>query len=529
MEHCGDDDNCAVGTAGFTLTLRADDFNVYGVNNALEYCFTIRKDAHSFQGSPRLLPGRYKVTLDQHLTAKGGATLGSAHAWEFDYDSAGSNTFDTRFTFAASRSASDASQTVFSIPMRSSLASDNNNHTFAVCMCHDQDVPTSNLVTATTAERLTAAFTYKAVQKRTHSAVAGVTHFSHADALSNRCKTKCRRMDIPGVCTDSSFDTIHAGSSDDDLICLDAVGMEDLCSLHSGCAGYEIKTDHSGYLLSFSNSPTWNAHTSNFIRVKQQTASHDKRLACQHFSDYTTQLGTVTLTTRATTGIEYVLDPASNNDYSIEIIANQPTAHSADRIMVVDGKGSCGRSTPAGGRTQQVWNNLAPARDNTTSADEVPLTWRSLLRFKNVPVSKQTATYKVCYCDSQVRHECSDKSDYAIEIGTLHVSSVSCLLTDSKFRTMQCVEQEGKSGLRCSSQFPFQPSQQSAASAAGSMADGSFPVGTLSQNPPTTTSFGQSSGHHTHDLYGTAETSQNPNSTQLVVEEYQSKIGFRES
>jgi hypothetical protein len=70
----------------------------------------------------------------------------------------------------------------------------------------------------------------------------------------------------------------------------------------------------------------------------------------------------------------------------------------------------------------------------------------SVLRF--APMSMPSAgTYKVCFCDSDLG-DCDKKEGFSVDIGKLHVSGLSCLLSVPKLRTAQCFEQYF-GGLRC--------------------------------------------------------------------------------
>mmetsp|Transcript_44695 Transcript_44695/g.101088 ORF Transcript_44695/g.101088 Transcript_44695/m.101088 type:complete len:812 (+) Transcript_44695:99-2534(+) len=88
--------------------------------------------------------------------------------------------------------------------------------------------------------------------------------------------------------------------------------------------------------------------------------------------------------------------------------------------------------------------------DNGYSSEE-------MLRFTNIRFNG-AGKFKVCACDSELQsqasglantqHDCNDAADFNVEVGTIHVSGVSCLLTDAKFRRGDCVKQY-HGGLRC--------------------------------------------------------------------------------
>ena len=59
--------------------------------------------------------------------------------------------------------------------------------------------------------------------------------------------------------------------------------------------------------------------------------------------------------------------------------------------------------------------------------------------------------YKACMCDSTLLAggECSETSDYKIEVGEVIVSGVNALLHDSRMNKFNCVPQTDSNGLRC--------------------------------------------------------------------------------
>jgi hypothetical protein len=72
---------------------------------------------------------------------------------------------------------------------------------------------------------------------------------------------------------------------------------------------------------------------------------------------------------------------------------------------------------------------------------------QEVLRF--APLALPSAgTYKVCFCDSEVSGGCSTVADFSVEVGKVHVSGLSCLLSVPKLQTAQCFEQYF-GGLRC--------------------------------------------------------------------------------
>ena len=76
--------------------------------------------------------------------------------------------------------------------------------------------------------------------------------------------------------------------------------------------------------------------------------------------------------------------------------------------------------------------------------------WNQILRFNDISF-KTGGKFKACFCDPDTLAAgkyCKAAADYKIDIGTIHVSGVSCLVEDTKFQRGTCVEQF-HGGLRC--------------------------------------------------------------------------------
>jgi hypothetical protein len=76
------------------------------------------------------------------------------------------------------------------------------------------------------------------------------------------------------------------------------------------------------------------------------------------------------------------------------------------------------------------------------------------LRFADLTFTS-AGRYKVCFCDSE-HGKCESTSDFAVEIGYVHVSGVHCLLTVPKLGATQCYNQY-YGGLSCSAELPNAP------------------------------------------------------------------------
>jgi len=82
-----------------------------------------------------------------------------------------------------------------------------------------------------------------------------------------------------------------------------------------------------------------------------------------------------------------------------------------------------------------------------TSNVDFGISWWQVARFQSVKFNS-AGTYKLCFCDSvRAGRPCTDKSDFVVEVGTIHASGVSCLLDDNKFRAKACIEGYTYTGL----------------------------------------------------------------------------------
>lgn len=92
----------------------------------------------------------------------------------------------------------------------------------------------------------------------------------------------------------------------------------------------------------------------------------------------------------------------------------------------------------------------ASPRRKLLAAEDTGASWGQVLRYANGN-AETGGQFKVCFCDRDTLADgqfCKKASDYKIEIGTLHVSGVSCLIEDPKFQRGTCVAQY-HGGLRC--------------------------------------------------------------------------------
>jgi hypothetical protein len=88
--------------------------------------------------------------------------------------------------------------------------------------------------------------------------------------------------------------------------------------------------------------------------------------------------------------------------------------------------------------------SLMPAMD-------LGFSWESMLRFKDIQF-KSGGTFKLCFCDSSilpgVGRACASERDYTVEVGMIHASGVSCLISNPMLQRVSCTPQM-HGGLRC--------------------------------------------------------------------------------
>jgi len=107
----------------------------------------------------------------------------------------------------------------------------------------------------------------------------------------------------------------------------------------------------------------------------------------------------------------------------------------------------------------------------------------TVLRFAPMSLPSM-GTYKVCFCDIELlpdgKNACKDASDYRVEIGKVHVSGLSSLLSIPKLRTQQCFEQY-HGGLRCENEplHTLDPQRE------GEYKPGKWPTPPPTPSPPT--------------------------------------------
>lgn len=81
---------------------------------------------------------------------------------------------------------------------------------------------------------------------------------------------------------------------------------------------------------------------------------------------------------------------------------------------------------------------------------DIGFSWDKMLRFAPIRFTSG-GTFKLCFCDSALLtagRQCRSVEDYAVEVGTVHASGVSCLIGKRELQRADCVAQY-HGGLRC--------------------------------------------------------------------------------
>ena len=85
------------------------------------------------------------------------------------------------------------------------------------------------------------------------------------------------------------------------------------------------------------------------------------------------------------------------------------------------------------------------------AAKDPGISWDKILRFRDVEFTSG-GKFKLCFCDSSllpgVGRVCATERDYTIEVGMIHSSGVSCLISNPQLQRVSCTPQM-HGGLRC--------------------------------------------------------------------------------
>jgi hypothetical protein len=109
-----------------------------------------------------------------------------------------------------------------------------------------------------------------------------------------------------------------------------------------------------------------------------------------------------------------------------------------------------GNDEQAGKYRERKLEQQAKARELMPAVD-LGFSWEEMLRFKDIQF-KSGGTFKLCFCDSSilpgVGRACASERDYTVEVGMIHASGVSCLISNPQLQRVSCTPQK-HGGLRC--------------------------------------------------------------------------------
>jgi len=277
------------------------------------------------------------------------------------------------------------------------------------------------------------------------------------------CYYKCSQ-NAPCEGVDCFCDGHYSGfdGPDSNALCLNEIQMRHYCDQIDTCRGFEMhRTLNRGFLNGEScNLNVNNLQTSSdynyFVKSVDQAAQvpaddADDGPTCTSDADFEDAFGA----TCATYASQQWCTSTGQPGPGLALRDDCP-----DITAAVAACCECG-----GGTTRRLdGRRLQTTPVAYSSADEQSwgFSWRQILRFNGIKFSSG-GTFKLCFCDSDhlsttaQMHEgaCRSKEHYSIEVGTIHVSGISCLLTDERFRRVQC-RQQYYGGLRCYSP-PVQP------------------------------------------------------------------------
>jgi len=298
---------------------------------------------------------------------------------------------------------------------------------------------------------------------------------------SHSCAAKCDAGCVGPDCYCNGLQGLRDAALNDTALCLPPSLCQDACDAHIvdaddpeafRCHGVDVHrdlnrcfligreaTDEQSRSALLGMEPARSAyHPSKHCRgsdylVRDDSYLHFKKLigvACTHASDFSQHIGVLHVTDRVEVGMDYVVSP--NKPQSVEVASKGAPRLQPDRdaLMVIDCGGQCGAAPALGGGV------VTPA---DTHSDETVASWPAQLSFQGL--SLPGGRYRLCFCDSdhfdatvshglQASSACLSKEQFAIEVGILHVSGVSCLLSDSRLRRASCAQQTA-GGLRCNS------------------------------------------------------------------------------
>jgi len=299
------------------------------------------------------------------------------------------------------------------------------------------------------------------------------------DLQRHQCYTKCTTN---APCTDvDCFCDGHLNgydTRDSNALCLPEDMIAHFCNQLPSCRGYEIHRDRPrGYLNGdgcqsntalLGDSPNYDYAVKQNDGVDQGTVTagpitiidttdvlNQADPDCEDTADWVDSAGV------GCTAYEHEGWCQGGTFFEATWSSSRPRTCGLDAYAVLgvsaaDACCSCGGGTNR--RLQAAINRghvdtvLPPIVQDTNSW---MYSWRQMLRFQGM-IFTSGGTFKLCFCDSDhlstlagpSARACQHASDYDVEVGTIHVSGIGCLLKDARFQRVTCAAQL-YGGMRC--------------------------------------------------------------------------------
>merc|ERR1719247_1918229 len=237
-------------------------------------------------------------------------------------------------------------------------------------------------------------------------------------------------------------------------LCLPAALCREACEAAPDCVGIQVHDENPHCELLFRDELCLTTDFGSGSTTEEDWQVYTVRAgaACTHAADFAERAGTLHVTARIETRVDYVIEPGVFGALEVTVPHGTPLGggdldNFKDRVTVIDCEGICGVSSPSaalaspeGAGSIAAWSNYAASPGMSSYG---------LLHFPNIEF-KSGGTFKLCFCDhTRLSGPCARAEDFAIEVGTVHASGVSCLVAQPKLQRAECAEQREATGLRC--------------------------------------------------------------------------------